>query len=242
MAVRSRERRVTSSIRARSCSATDPVAVDRLLLDIIENERRAHGAISIWDRSPASLKIDDTRARDADPNVNIIIREPGHVEYAVDARAGRVRPQEDQTRSADGMTGTRAAGALAALSSIWSAGLDSRAALEAAAIKRVCVPPDRADSWRAAGFTVTPLTDAELASRENACRRRASRRAPGSRRRRARHGLTRTGGASPGTRRRNIVYDVPAGKAALAAAEAFAYGADAVLKIDAADSAPSAPC
>jgi uncharacterized protein (DUF362 family) len=61
---------------------TDPVAIDRLLLDIIENERRAHGAISIWDRSPASLKMDDTRARDADPNVNIIIREPGHVEYA----------------------------------------------------------------------------------------------------------------------------------------------------------------
>src|SRR6266496_6450403 len=62
--------------------ATDPVAIDRLLLDIIENERRAHGAISILDRSPASLKMDDSRARDADPNVNIIIREPGHVEYA----------------------------------------------------------------------------------------------------------------------------------------------------------------
>jgi hypothetical protein len=61
---------------------TDPVAIDRLLLDIIEQERRARGAISIWDRSPASLKIDDTGARDADPNVNIIIREPGHVEYA----------------------------------------------------------------------------------------------------------------------------------------------------------------
>jgi uncharacterized protein DUF362 len=61
---------------------TDPVAIDRLLLDIIDNERRAHGAISIWDRSPASLKIDDGEARDADPNVNIIIREPGHVEYA----------------------------------------------------------------------------------------------------------------------------------------------------------------
>jgi len=61
---------------------TDPVAIDRLLLDIIEKERRAHGAISIWDRSPASLEMDDTRARDADPNVNIIIREPGHVEYA----------------------------------------------------------------------------------------------------------------------------------------------------------------
>ena len=61
---------------------TDPVAIDRLLLDIIDNERRARGAISIWDRSPSTLKIDDGRARDADPNVNIIIREPGHVEYA----------------------------------------------------------------------------------------------------------------------------------------------------------------
>jgi uncharacterized protein DUF362 len=61
---------------------TDPVAIDRLLLDIIDNERRAHGAMSIWDRSPASLKIDDGQARDADPNVNIIIREPGHIEYA----------------------------------------------------------------------------------------------------------------------------------------------------------------
>lgn len=61
---------------------TDPVAIDRLLLDIIDNERRARGAISIWDRSPGSLRIDDGRARDADPNVNIIIREPGHVEYA----------------------------------------------------------------------------------------------------------------------------------------------------------------
>jgi hypothetical protein len=61
---------------------TDPVAIDRLLLDIIDNKRREQGAISIWDRSPASLKIDDGRARDADPNVNIIIREPGHVEFA----------------------------------------------------------------------------------------------------------------------------------------------------------------
>ena len=60
---------------------TDPVAIDRLLLDIIENKRREQGARSIWDRSPSSLK-DDTRARDADPNVNIIIREPGHVEFA----------------------------------------------------------------------------------------------------------------------------------------------------------------
>jgi hypothetical protein len=60
---------------------TDPVAIDRLLLDIIDQKRRAEGARSIWDRSPESLR-DDTRSRDADPNVNIIIREPGHVEFA----------------------------------------------------------------------------------------------------------------------------------------------------------------
>jgi uncharacterized Fe-S center protein len=60
---------------------TDPVAIDRLLLDIIEDKRRSEGARSIWDRSTDSL-TDDVRARDNDPNVNIIIREPGHVEYA----------------------------------------------------------------------------------------------------------------------------------------------------------------
>jgi len=65
---------------------TDPVAIDRLLLDIIDDKRKAEGAISIWDRSPRYLKVDDTSARDEDPNVNVIIREPQHVEYA--ARLG----------------------------------------------------------------------------------------------------------------------------------------------------------
>ena len=61
---------------------TDPVAIDRLLLDVIDEKRRAEGAISIWDRSPESVRLNRTAARDADPNVNILIREPGHVEYA----------------------------------------------------------------------------------------------------------------------------------------------------------------
>jgi hypothetical protein len=78
---------------------TDPVAIDRLLLDIIDDKRKAEGAISIWDRSERYLKIDDTGARDRDPNVNIIIREPGHVKYAstlglgVEDRA-KIRVQE----------------------------------------------------------------------------------------------------------------------------------------------------
>jgi hypothetical protein len=61
---------------------TDPVAIDRLLLDLVDEKRKAEGAISIWDRSPKYLVADDYRRRDQDPNVNIIIREPGHVEYA----------------------------------------------------------------------------------------------------------------------------------------------------------------
>ena len=116
----------------------------------------------------------------------------------------------------------------------WPAPVESRSALEAAGIKQICVAPDRADSWRAAGFTVTPLTDAELAARERLP-------APGT--------APRPGVASP-TRAPWIdasgwrftrhpvskyVYDLPAGKAPLAAAEAFAYGADAVLKFDVAD-------
>jgi hypothetical protein len=61
---------------------TDPVAIDRLLLDVIDEKRKAEGAISIWDRSPKHLKFNNASARDDDPNVNILIREPGHVAYA----------------------------------------------------------------------------------------------------------------------------------------------------------------
>jgi uncharacterized Fe-S center protein len=61
---------------------TDPVAIDRLLLDIIDDERKRRGAISIWNRDEKTLDFINGGDRDKDPNVNIIIREPGHVEYA----------------------------------------------------------------------------------------------------------------------------------------------------------------
>jgi len=78
---------------------TDPVAIDRLLLDIIDDKRKAEGAISVWDRNPASLQMDNSRARDADPNVNILIREPSHIEFASSLGLGvydkaRLRVQE----------------------------------------------------------------------------------------------------------------------------------------------------
>ena len=116
----------------------------------------------------------------------------------------------------------------------WTQGVESRATLEAAAIKRICVAPERVDSWRAAGFTAIPLTEAELASRETLA-------SPGITPRAGLASPTRSPWIvasgwrftrHPGTK---YVYDVPAGKAALAAAEVFAYDADVVFKIDPAD-------
>src|SRR5688572_30487388 len=66
---------------------TDPVAIDRLLLDIIDDKRKAEGAISIYDRDPKKL-TNDGAARDSNPNVNILIREPGHVQFAASLGLG----------------------------------------------------------------------------------------------------------------------------------------------------------
>ena len=94
--------------------------------------------------------------------------------------------------------------------------------------------PDQVEAWRQAGFTPVPLTDTDLAR---------GRRwpLPGSAPawtgppRRAVPGLFTNGWRFLKDPTGKFVYDLPAGKAALAAAEAFAYGADAVLKIESAD-------
>jgi uncharacterized protein (DUF362 family) len=60
---------------------TDPVAIDRFLIDVIDNKRKQEGAISVWERD---VKYFSTRLSDweKNPNVNRFIREPGHIEYA----------------------------------------------------------------------------------------------------------------------------------------------------------------
>jgi hypothetical protein len=119
---------------------------------------------------------------------------------------------------------------------VWSAGIETAPALKEAGVVRVCVPPETADPWRAAGFDVTPLSQADLAARE-------AMPVPGI--------TSQNGVASPtrspfitanGWRFRRArgsktayAYDVPAGRGSMAIAEAFAYGADAAVKIDPAD-------
>lgn len=58
---------------------TDPVAIDRLLLDVIDQKRKAENAISVWERSRKYL---NGERHESDPNANSFIREPGHIEYA----------------------------------------------------------------------------------------------------------------------------------------------------------------
>jgi uncharacterized protein (DUF362 family) len=55
---------------------TDPVAMDRQLIDLIENKRKAEGATSLWERSKEFL------GDNSNPKFNHYIREPGHIEYA----------------------------------------------------------------------------------------------------------------------------------------------------------------
>jgi hypothetical protein len=58
----------------------DPVAVDRLLLDIIDDKRKAEHAVSVWEHSPKYLGTGGDH--DRNPNVSQFVREPGHIEYA----------------------------------------------------------------------------------------------------------------------------------------------------------------
>ena len=57
---------------------TDPIAMDRLLIDIIDDKRKQEGAPSVFDRSKDRAKFE----REVDPQFNRFIREPGHIEYA----------------------------------------------------------------------------------------------------------------------------------------------------------------
>jgi hypothetical protein len=117
----------------------------------------------------------------------------------------------------------------------WAQGAESAPALKAAGIERLCVPPERAEEWRKAGLSPSPMSESDLAVREPLL-------APGIKARADRASATRSPWVDAnGWRFRRepagqFVYEqLPAGRAALAAAEAFAYGADAVLRIDPAD-------
>ncbi len=59
---------------------TDPVAIDRVELDIVEAKRKEAGAVSLWDRSPENLAPETVYIEN--PRKNLFIREPEHIQYA----------------------------------------------------------------------------------------------------------------------------------------------------------------
>jgi uncharacterized protein (DUF362 family) len=61
--------------------ATDPVAMDTIELEAIENKRREHGAPSLWQRDPASI-TPDTNVFFHDATKNLFFRQPGHIAAA----------------------------------------------------------------------------------------------------------------------------------------------------------------
>ena len=77
---------------------TDPVAIDRLLLDVIENKRKAEHAISVWDRSPKNLVANTLPILTSEANRNNYIREPGHIEYATRFNLGVYDIQKIQVK------------------------------------------------------------------------------------------------------------------------------------------------
>ncbi len=66
---------------------TDPVAVDRIELEIVEQKRKELGVPSLWDRDPANLGTSADIQRTA--RKNPFYREPGHIRTASQLGLGR---------------------------------------------------------------------------------------------------------------------------------------------------------
>lgn len=119
----------------------------------------------------------------------------------------------------------------------WTQGTETAAALKQAGIESLAVPPETAAGWRKAGFTVSALGPLELSRREKLFVPRIAGRADVASATR-RPWIDSNGWRFMRKPAGKFLYDLTekgAGKAALAVAEAFAYQADAVLKIDPAD-------
>jgi uncharacterized protein (DUF362 family) len=76
---------------------TDPVAVDRVELEIVEQKRREVGAPSLWDRSPQYLGTNAEMQRTASKNP--FYREPGHIKTASALGLGKWELGEIDRRS-----------------------------------------------------------------------------------------------------------------------------------------------
>jgi hypothetical protein len=116
----------------------------------------------------------------------------------------------------------------------WTGGIETAESLKQAGIEQIAAPPDKAESWRRAGFKVVAAGQAEFERREKLLTPRVAGRADVASATR-RPWIDANGWRFARNPAGKFFYDLPQGKAAMAIAEAFAYNADAILKIDPAD-------
>jgi hypothetical protein len=116
----------------------------------------------------------------------------------------------------------------------WTGGIETAESLKQAGIEQIAAPPDKAESWRRAGFKVVAAGQAEIERREKLLTPRVAGRADVASATR-RPWIDANGWRFARNPAGKFYYDLPQGKAAMAIAEAFAYNADVVLKIDPAD-------
>jgi hypothetical protein len=116
----------------------------------------------------------------------------------------------------------------------WAGKIESADALKQAGIERFASPPENAAAWRKAGFQVVEISQADLERRVKLSTPRVAGRANVAAATQ-RPWIDSNGWRFARESAGKFYYDLPQGKAALAMAEAFVYGADAILKIDPAD-------
>ncbi|MGE0127165.1 MAG: hypothetical protein AB7U82_03580 [Blastocatellales bacterium] len=116
----------------------------------------------------------------------------------------------------------------------WPGEIETAEALNQAGIEQIAAPPNNAAAWRKAGFKVVAVSQTELERREKLLTPRLAGRANVASATR-RPWIDANGWRFVRAPAGKFYYDLPQGRAAMALAEAFAYKADAILKIDPAD-------
>jgi hypothetical protein len=119
----------------------------------------------------------------------------------------------------------------------WDQGPETGVSLKQNGIEQVLVPADRLQAWKATGLVVRGITTAEWGALEEASAPGVDRQVQVASATRSPY-LVANGWRFIRNRSAKFRYSLSAGKAALAAAESYAYGADAALQIEAADLEP----
>ncbi|MGH9844390.1 MAG: hypothetical protein ACREEM_37180 [Blastocatellia bacterium] len=119
----------------------------------------------------------------------------------------------------------------------WAQGIETAEALEQARIEVIAAPPEKTAAWRKAGFQVLPMSERDLTRREKLLAPRIAGRANVASAT-SRPWIDANGWRFVRKPAGKFQYDLTGAtrrNAALAMAEAFAYRADAVMKIDPAE-------